>query len=105
MTVQEIFDSGKYIRFCSEAEMNDFIGRYGKQYFWGPLPVSDTKNASWYARMQQNFGQVFVEYNGDNKITGRWGRESYVRRIKNSVDYATIYRDIDLAYWEELMVC
>lgn len=105
MTVQEIFDSGKNIRFCSEEEMDDFIARYGEQYAWGTIPVSDTKNAFWYDGMQQNFGHVFVAYNGDNKITGRWGRAAYERRIKNSVDYATIHRDIDLASWEELLVC
>ena len=105
MTVQEIFDSGKNIRFCSEEEMDDFIVRYGEQYFWGTRSVSETKNAFWYTRMKQNFGQVFVEYNGDNTITGHWGNVSYERRIENSVDYATIHRYINLTYWEELMVC
>ena len=105
MTVQEIFDSGKCIRFCSEEEMNDFIERYGEVYYWDSRPVSNTKFAFWYEGMRQNYGKVLVAYNGGNYISGFWGAEYYAEHAKNAVDYTAIHRDINLASWEELMVC
>lgn len=104
MTVQDAFNSGKHIRFCSESEMDDFIERYGNKYYWGDIPVSSTKNEGWYRNMKNSFGKVLVKYNGNNDITGYWGDTYYSENMHCSIDYLDItHKNIDLIFWEELM--